>query len=271
MINVKRLLKEIHDTDTVYPRDIFNFYYLEFVTGRYPEVTQTPYGKEVVGYYLQQLRAKYVRLFRKLLYSQLMKYLQRSRIDPMFDKGKLKTDAPTADLKDLMAHTFRSDMTRRNVVWNAVAGYADGLDSATSPRDIFVNINGLNNAIHNTGGRIIDDPMKVPNYRELRDAFNTVDKIKNENQWSLIKGMVDKDIRELMNQDIPIAEVTGNEYSPPRPNYDNPDDELNIALKQPFTALDYALRYGPNPRKWAVIKGSPFENQYVRKFGPQVR
>ncbi len=209
MIKVKRLIKEIHDVETITPRDIFNFYYLEYMVSQHPEIAQSTYGKETVQYYLQQLKEKYVRLFRRLLYAQLVKYLERARIDHEFDRRKLKPEASTRDLQDLMYHTFRSDMKRRNVVWNAVADYTHGLDTATSPSEIFVNVNGLNNAVHNTGGKIIDDPGKVPNYRELRNAFNTADKVKNQNQWELIKGMVDKDIRDLLNQDLleePIIE-----------------------------------------------------------------
>ena len=200
MIKVKGLIKEIHDVETIHPRDIFNLYYLEYMISQHPEISKTSYGKETVQYYLQQLKEKYVRLFSKLLYFQILKYVQRGRVDHEFDKTKLSPDMLTRDLKDLMNHTFRSDMTRRNTVWNAVADYTHALDYATTPSSIMVNLNGLNNAVHNTGGKIIDDPGKVPNYRELRNAFDTADRIKNQNQWELIKTMVDKDIRDLMNQ-----------------------------------------------------------------------
>ena len=58
----------------------------------------------------------------------------------------------------------------------------------------------------------------------------------------------------------------GNEQAPPRATYDSPAGEMDIALKQPFTAMDYALQYGPHPKLWAVIKGSPYEKDYVRRF-----
>ena len=66
---------------------------------------------------------------------------------------------------------------------------------------------------------------------------------------------------------IKLKEIIGKERIPPRAGYDNPDDEMFIALKQPFTAMDYALRYGPNPKLFAVIRGSPYERDYVRRFG----
>lgn len=66
---------------------------------------------------------------------------------------------------------------------------------------------------------------------------------------------------------IKLKEIIGMDIKPPRQRWDNPDAELEMALKSAFTAWDYALRNGPNPKLWAVIKGSPYERQYVKKFG----
>lgn len=206
MIKVKSLIKEIHDTGTILPRDVYNLYYLEFVSSRYPALVQTPYGKEILSYYLSKLKEKYLNLFKTLLFKQIDKYFRRNRIDPDFDKSRLSPEASAKDLKDLMAKTFRSDMKRRNDVWNAVAGYVYGLEHATSPNDIFVNINGLNNSVHNTQGKILFDWTKVPNANELMQAFSVADGIKNGAQWELMKGKVDKDVRDLLNQDDTIME-----------------------------------------------------------------
>ena len=54
-------------------------------------------------------------------------------------------------------------------------------------------------------------------------------------------------------------------------HFDDPDDELTLALKQPFTAWEYALRYGPNVKLWNVIKGSVYENDYIKKFGKHLK
>jgi len=201
MAKLKTLIKEIHDTGTIYPRDIYNLYYLEFVSSRYPEVVRTPYGQEIQSYYLGQLKEKYLKLFKYLLSKQIAKYVSRKRIDPDFDVSMLQNPS-TSDLKTMMAKTFRSDMKRRNDVWNAVADYTHGLEHSTSPSQIFVNINGLNNAIHNTGGKIMLDPMKISNYSELHRAFETADKVKSSAQWELLKGLVDKDIRDLLSQEM---------------------------------------------------------------------
>jgi len=66
-----------------------------------------------------------------------------------------------------------------------------------------------------------------------------------------------------------MKEIIGKELKPPMQRWDDPDVELSIALKSPFTAMDYALRNGPNKKLWAVIKGSPYQTEYVRRFGGQ--
>ena len=55
------------------------------------------------------------------------------------------------------------------------------------------------------------------------------------------------------------------ERQPVYPNIDE-DMEMEIALKQPFTAMALALRRGHHPRLWAKIKGSPFEVDYRQHF-----
>lgn len=202
MILIKHLLKEIFDAEPILPRDVYNLYYLEFVSSRYPQIVQTPYGKEVMNHYLGRLKQKYVKLFKALLYKQIYKYVTRDRIDPDFNKDLLQPDASAKVLRDLMLKTFRSDMKRRNDVWNAVAGYTYGLENASSPAQIFVNINGLNNSVHNTSGKIMFDPAKVSNYAELRRAFDMADAVKSQSQWELLKGSVDKDIRDLLDQEV---------------------------------------------------------------------
>lgn len=206
MIKFKNLIEGIHNAELIYPKDILNFTYLNFIIGRHPEILQSHYGKEVVDYYLSQWKKKYINLFRELLYSQIDKYVHdvrpqspSGRISADFDKTKFRPDASTKDLRDLMHKTFRSDMKRPNVVWNNVADYTYQLDSSTNRQDIFNTINFLNNSVHNTGGKILTDTYKVPNARELMQAFGVADKITNSNQWEILKGMVDKDLRDLLS------------------------------------------------------------------------
>lgn len=65
-----------------------------------------------------------------------------------------------------------------------------------------------------------------------------------------------------------IIENIWRERVPPRMNLP-PEDEMELALKSAFTAHDLALRRGHHPRLWAKIKGSPFEQEYRRRFNPQ--
>ena len=66
---------------------------------------------------------------------------------------------------------------------------------------------------------------------------------------------------------IRLKEIMAMDIKPPRQRWDDPDAELEMALKSPFTAWDYALQNGPSSRLWAVIKGSPYETSYMKKFG----
>lgn len=68
---------------------------------------------------------------------------------------------------------------------------------------------------------------------------------------------------------IKLKEILGHDNMPPRQRWDNPDDEMAIATKSAFTAWEYALNHGASPRLWAVIKGSPYEKMYIKKFGAQ--
>ena len=189
--------------ETISAKDIYNFYYLWYIATTQPSAVATPYGKEVMKTYLQALKDKYVRLFRRLLIKQIAKYISRGRVDPdILSKNVSELDSmSSSELQKLMAKTFRSDMTRRNERWDMVADFVTKLESASSTNDMFLYINQLNNAVHNTQTQVMD---KFPNfYSELKPAFDAVDKIKSGNQWELMKGLVtNKDIRGLLNQDV---------------------------------------------------------------------
>lgn len=182
--------------------DIYNFYYLWYVSGTNPQAVSTNYGREVVKNYLYNLKRKYVSLFKNILANQIEKYINRSRIDPDFPKNIINNlkNMSSGDLQKLMAKTFRTDMHRRNDVWNMVADFVNKLENSNSINDIFLYINQLNNSVHNTGTKIMN---KFPNFNtELKPAFDAVDRIKSENHWELLKKLVtDKDIRDLLNQE----------------------------------------------------------------------
>jgi hypothetical protein len=195
MIQFKSLVKEVHNVETLSQRDIFNFYYLWHTASHSPELVSTAFGKEVLNYYLQQMKTKYVRLFKKVLLNQIQKYKARRRVDNDFPMDKPDENSSASELQFLMKKTFRSDMKTRNEKWDMVAAFVSNLTAASSNKDIFLWINQLNNAVHNTNSKVMD---KFPNFHtELNRAFDTVAKATN---IEALKGMVDKDIRDLKNQ-----------------------------------------------------------------------
>lgn len=194
MIKIKNLLSEIHDVETLNPRDVYNLYYMWHTSLHDPQSIETPYGKEVINHFLPQLKAKYVRIFHRILANQIRKYVSRNRVDPDFPKNMNFDNASASELQTLMAKTFRSDMQRRNDVWNLIADYLVKLTYSSSVKDMFLYINQLNNAVHNTNGKVMD---KLPNWASLRQAFDTVAQAKSVKAFA---GMVDKDIRGLTDQ-----------------------------------------------------------------------
>jgi len=206
MIQFRKLVKEIHDVETISAKDIFNFYYLWHFAVNEPKLANTSYSKEVIGYYTQQFKQKYLRLFSKLLYKQLAKYVSRGRVEPDFPTQMVTPSASPKDLAMMMKKTFRSDMKRHNDRWDLICDFTENLSNSTSAKDIFTWVNQLNNAVHNTKTNVLD---KFPNYySELVKAFDTVAKAKN---METLKGFVDKDIRDLQNQNA-------TEDEPPNPD-----------------------------------------------------
>lgn len=200
MTTLKKLLNEgLESVELLTPKDIYNFYFLWWTAVNQPKLISTNYGKEIMDYYLQQWKVKYTKAFKKLVAKQIAKYIQRGRVDPDFPKdAAAKLDSmSSSQLQSLMAKTFRSDMQRRNDRWELVADFVTKLESASTPKDIFVYVNQLNNAVHNTQTKVMD---KMPNYHsELMKAFDVVDKAKSPQLQ--LKGLVDKDIRDLWNQE----------------------------------------------------------------------
>lgn len=199
----KLLLKEVGELpapNTMSSKDIYNFYFLWWVATNDPNLVATPFGKEVMNHYLNKLQEKYVRLFKAILAKQIAKYIQRGRVDPDFPKDALPQlqGMSVSQLQALMAKTFRSDMQRRNDVWDLAAGFVSKLENAGGTKDKFLYINQLNNVVHNTGSQIMD---KFPNfYSELKPAFDRVHRATNPRLE--FKPFVDKDIRNLLTQDI---------------------------------------------------------------------
>lgn len=198
-MKLTKIIEGLEEVTGISPKDIYNFYFLWYTAVHQPKLVSTPYGKEVMDHYLQGFRQKYIKIFRLFLAKQIDKYVSRGRVDPDFPKVTLQDlmKMPTPELRTLMAKTFRSDMKRRNDVWNLVAEFTENLERASNAKDIFTWVNQLNNAVHNTQTKVMD---KLPNfYSELTKAFQVVDKATNIHLQ--LKSLVDKDIRDLWNQE----------------------------------------------------------------------
>lgn len=193
MIKLRHLINE--NTGELTPRDIYNFYFLMTVASYHPEAVQTDYGKFIQDEYLKALKLKYTSLFKGLMYDQLRKYVSRGRVDADFPKEKL-ADGPSTmsagELLALMQKTFRSDMQRRNDVWILAGSFLKQLESATTPKDIYLMIDRLNSAVHNTQTAILG---KVS--YDLTKVYDRIHKAKSLNDYNQ---MVDKDLRQLLNQ-----------------------------------------------------------------------
>lgn len=195
MIKFKQLLNEAYVTETLHAKDIFNFYYLWYIALHSPEDLKTPFGTTIVDYYLGKLKSKYIKLFIFLMANQIQKYVVRGRIDPNFPKGQNLEGMSAEQLLELMKKTLRSDMKSRNEKWERVGEFLVNLSKTSQHKDIFLWINQLNNAIHNSNSRVLD---KLPNYNnEIIRALDLTDKVSN---IKALDKYVDKDIRELGDQ-----------------------------------------------------------------------
>lgn len=59
-----------------------------------------------------------------------------------------------------------------------------------------------------------------------------------------------------------VREMHAIDRPPVKQRMDNREDELAIAKRNPFVALDMAMDQGHDPQLWAIVKGTPFEREY---------
>jgi len=119
--------------------------------------------------YLQDIKNKYLGTFIPLIQKQLYKYLERNRIDSnSFSEGDINTQN-TENLDLYMKNTYRSDMTRRNVVWENLTKLVNELSKTSDSGNIIKIIDRINNNIHNTGDLIL---TKLDNGSELLKALD---------------------------------------------------------------------------------------------------
>jgi GNAT superfamily N-acetyltransferase len=172
------------------PKTLYNFYHLATLEsqGR----IKSEYGQGLMREYLGIYKKKYLDTLGPLVADQIKKYIGRGRVDEGVTDDVLEAAAnnPTT-LDELMRQTYRSDMKRRNDVWNNITEHLKGLAEARTPRDIIFRIDRLNNAIHNTNELLF---TKFKNAGELMNAFEAINDARDERAYGR---MVDKDLRNI--------------------------------------------------------------------------
>ena len=173
-------------------QDIYDFYWLWWVHQNNPGALQTQYGEYIAGERAGKLRNKYLKIFKGLMAEQIEKYIGGRRIDPDFDRSGISPDEPASVLWHKMEKTFRSDMKRRNTVWNLVGQYTTGLEESSDLNSVFLHLDRLNSCVHNTETSILG---KLANGYELTRVYDTVAG-KDPHYW---QQFVSKDLRQLLS------------------------------------------------------------------------
>jgi len=152
-------------------------------------------------FYLEEIQNLYVNVFTELLTKQIEKYVLRGRIDmqggqPAFDVRQIRA-APMQRrpmlIQHMMKQTFRSDMQRRNTVWDMIAEYLYELSTTGLPNKVCYYIDRINNAVHNTKTQVLD---KLPNSSSLLRAFDLCHKARTPREYSRY---VSPEVRQLVN------------------------------------------------------------------------
>jgi hypothetical protein len=197
-MKLKQLIKEIHDSESLSARDIYNLYFLLTLSQVRPDLFKTDYGAYTLEYYTNQFKRKWMTIFTRMMQKQLAKYSSRNRIDPDFDKTRIDSNSPNV-LAGLMKKTHRTQKfddkgnIRRNDRWELLGDDLIKLDNASSVSDILMTIDHMNNIVHNTGTSMLDH---LSNYRgELLKALEFK---KHATSLLQYKGLVDKDLDQLM-------------------------------------------------------------------------
>lgn len=171
------------------PRDLYNFYYLWTTI---LEKGTNEYNSHVALKYLNRWKHIYIQIIGEIVYKQIRKYISRGRVDNDVTMEILeKNKTNYSKLNELMHKTYRSDMKRRNDVWNLITEYLEKLDRSNTIKDLFFYIDRLNNCIHNTSELLFS---KFDNAQELIQAFEFIHYAKNLREYARF---VDKEIREL--------------------------------------------------------------------------
>jgi hypothetical protein len=183
--------------NTLTPTDVYDFYWICTALS-YEQLADE--DVRIAHFYLKELQDLYVMVFTELLTKQIEKYVQRGRIDmvqgkPAFDVIQIR-QAPfhqrPALIKSMMAQTYRSDMQRRNEVWDQIADHLYNLANTGAINRICFYIDRINNSVHNTKTLVLD---KLSNGPQLLQAFENCHRARNPRQFARF---VSPEVRRLV-------------------------------------------------------------------------
>jgi len=159
------------------PQLIYDFYYTSFL---FHEASTNEKTKSSIYAITRNIAENYFSLYKPIIVDQIKKYVKRDRVDKDFPKNEDLNSASLERLNELMNKTFRSDMHRRNNVWNFLTKHIAKLEeiykNQAETTKIIFEIDRVNNTTHNTVELIFS---KFNNYRELQKAFDTCHKVKH--------------------------------------------------------------------------------------------
>ena len=186
------LLYEALMVNTLSTSDLYKFYFLATLNSQ--GQLNSPLAKFLTDEFIDYIKPKYLIVFLELIENQLRKYAARKRHDPSFSLDEMdKFRGNAAKYDELMKQTYRSDMKRRNDVWNLITEYTKELAQSSDKKSIFFYIDRLNNCIHNTQENIL---VKLPNGHKLLEAFDNIHGFQSIQKFTQY---IPKDFRELLN------------------------------------------------------------------------
>lgn len=190
-----KILKE-ETSEKITPKDIYSFY-LATVLYQSDDIKNDKPALYVIHELMSSLKAKYIAEFRELIAKQLTKYHSRNRLDKgVYNISDLSNANPT-DMHKYMKSTYRSDMKRRNDVWESLTYHLSMLYKSNSLKHVIMYIDRINNDVHNTDENTIsklEDGYKL--WDHLTEALDHVHKSRPR---QLIKGSY-SDIRNIARE-----------------------------------------------------------------------
>ena len=155
---------------------------------------------QIAQHYLREIQQIYIAAFTELLTQQIEKYVQRGRVDmaqgkPAFDVRQIRAaplDSRPALIKSMMAKTFRSDMKRRNDVWDQIADHLQNLATTGVIDKICYYIDRINNSVHNTKTLVLD---KFENGAAILQALDAVHNARRPTEYARF---VEPEVRKLV-------------------------------------------------------------------------